>query len=590
VAIVVTEVGIQANAAAVQMEYSAHQAHAVWELLQPRTVQIAADGRSRAVLQIQVPANALIDRYDLAITATRAELVVATQAADVRPDDSAAKPAIVVDFGTLRTVNAVLLPTLHAEHKVTAWLGTKFDTDNVIDLPAITSEAVKRGGEDGAPEYDLYIYPIPETRTERLLIELGESNALVEEVIPVLELSLPELPANLSLRINGGAPVWEHPGKVQLGTSAELNDSGWTAQGQRRVAIADALAEFTGDATNPQLVPLTLELSSGVPGLLQIEVAAQEMRLLHRLSFNNQAQLTLDFAAEGEQLLSLVAPPDENGDARAVKGVRLTLAGELQEQRVLPPLGPNANDITQLMLGQGRAACVRLDGGNGLVELTAVRMPLALQSSSAEAQVMLWQSADEDTSNAVPVTVLAEAVSEPVQWSDSDEQWISFTFAESVAFNATKPPWAALMVNRGEVLWAMSESTEGQYPLRLGAPEGPWRAPPAVFAEASALGAATGRVRVVGLAAQDRPLAPLLISLQGGPTDLAATPSEKGVRLQLDASEGEPLAAQAGEQAIALAGEEGTGAAPENNVTQLRIVSRTPGEVTLSEVDIITGI
>lgn len=572
-AIVVNDPGIQASAPALQMEYNVQlQAHAIAVLLGPRTVQIAADGRSSAVLPIQIPANALIDRYDLTLTATRANLVVATQAADVRADDSTSNPAIVVDFGTLRTVNAVLLPTENAGHKVSAWLGTGFDSRNTITLPSPPENFVERGGEQGAPEYDLFIYPIPETRTERLLIELGESNANVDDVIQKLELSLPELPANLSLRINGGAPVWEHPGKVQLGTSAQLDDSGWTESGQRVVSIADALAEFTADATNPQMVTLNLELSSGVPGSLQIEVTTQEMRLLHRLSFNDQERLTLDYAAEGEQLLTLVAPPGEGGAARSVEGLRFTLAGELPEQRVLPPLGPDANNMTQLMLGQGRAACVRLDGGSGLMELTAVRMPLALKSSSAEAQVMLWQSADDDTSNAVPVTLVEKAVSEPVQWSASEEQWISFSFTEPVVFDASKPPWAALMVNRGEVLWSMAESSDGNYPLRLGAPEGPWRAPPAVFAEASALGTAAGRVRVVGLAAQDLPLAPLLLSLHNGPSELATTPVEEGFRLQLEVSDEAPLSGL------------------EAGSTQLRIVSHTPGEISLSEVDIITGI
>ncbi len=572
-AIVVSEDSYQSGAAVLLMEYAVYETNAMRKPPAPRTVQIAADGRSSAVLPIQVPANALIDRYDLTITATRADLVVATQAADVRVDDSTTNPAIVVDFGTLRTVNAVLLPTSNSSHKITSWLGTGFDTQNTITLPT-SEEFVNRGGERGGPEYDLYIYPIPETRTERLLIELGESNADVDSVIPVLELSLPELPANLSLRINGGTPVWEHPGKVQLGSSAEINDSSWSAAGQRSVDIAEALAEFTGDAINAQMVTLNLELNSGVPGLLQIDVTTEEIRLLHRLSFNGQERLTLDYAAEGEQLLSLMAPPDESGAARTVEGVHFTLTGELPEERVLPPLGPDANNLTQLMLGQGRAACVRLDGGSGLLELTAVRMPLTLKSSSAEAQVMLWQSADDDSSNAVPVTLLEKAISGPVQWSDSEEQWISFTFTESVVFDASKPPWAALLVNRGEVLWSMSESSNGNYPLRLGAPEGPWRAPPAVFSEVSALGVAAGRVRVVGLAAQDRPLAPLLVSLHNGPSELAVTPVEEGLRLQLDVS------GQTSPPSAIL----------EDGSTQLRIVSHSPGEIKLSEIDIITGI
>lgn len=523
-----------------------------------RTLQIAADGRSRAVHEIQLPANAIVNRYDLSITATRAELVPAASAADLREAEGPNnRPALVVDFGTLRTVNAVLLPIEHAGHQVYPWLGTRFE-DEAIELPGSGVDKVARSLESGA--YDLYIYPMPETRSERLLIVLGDPDADLASVMAVLELSLPELPADLSLRINAGAPVWEHAGTVQPGAGTELSDGGWTRDGRRRVSIAEALEEFSGDAANPVSETLALELTSSVPGRLLIQVEAQELQLLHRLAFNDADQLVLDFPSEGAQQLAVAVPAGEAGP-RTLQGLRLSVAGDLPPERVLPPLGPEASGLGELVLGKGRAACVRLSGGEGLAELTGVRLPLNASAGGAEARVVLWR--DE---GGLPVEALGEAVSEPVSWDESGERWLSFPFADSIPFDAASPPWAALTVSRGQVTWALAAGGDsGDYTLRLGPPEGPWRALPAVFGAGTALGRVVGRARMMGLAADTQPMAPILLAMGTSAGEESVTPVADGLLLQLDT------------QAAAIS--------PDG---QLVITSRTAGTVTLSEIDAIT--
>lgn len=518
-----------------------------------------ADGRTQARISFEIPANASVDQCDVIITATRAALVKASDAADLREalgQGASPSPAVVIDFGALRTVNAILLPFASGagRYTVTPWLGSGFaPTALTLGNP---SQPISRA-EDGA-SYQLYRYPISETRSERLLIELDVAGIDLANVIAVMELSLPELPADLNLRINGGVPVWEQPGKVQLGTSAERDTDGWTDAGERRLPLAAALTEFTADPTSAAPRQITLELNSGVPGKLDLSIETLRYRLLHRLSFGQQ-DLNLNFLTEGRQQLTLQAPEGDNGPRR-LRGMQLTLAADLPPERTLPPIGPAASGTGELVLGKGRAACTRLDGGKGLSELTALRLPLKTLAGSAEAHMMLWQ---QDAITGLPGEPLEDAISEPVNWESSDESWLSFVFTKPLPFDPDRPPWAALIVNRGRVAWRFAPGTE--HPLRLGAPAGPWRALPGLFGADKPLGTAGARIRVVGHASDTAPLPPIQLDLEDLSQTLEVTPTTEGIRLSLTISN-------------------------ENRFgeTQLHITSFTPGTLMLSEIDLIT--
>ena len=543
------------------------------------------DGRSRAALTIQLPANAIVDEYDLIITATRAAFIKAIEVADMRVADGD-ETALVVDFGTMVTVNSIRLPsTPAAKISVYPWLGTKFD-DEPVEESAI---------DNGPP----YLFSMPEIRTERLRIKLNSASEVASAVTD-LELSLPELPSGLSLTINGGAPVWDHAAMVQLGSSQELDDQGWTEDGKRQISIADALNEFVGDATESESLDLDLVLSSQVSGKLNIETSVTEIRQLHRLNFEGREEINLEFEREGEFQFNLEAP---EGASPQVSGVQLSLKGEFPLERGLPPLGPDSNGLSELVLGNGRAAIVRLDGGKDLAFLSGVRIPLETESSSVEARVVLWR--DE---GGIPLEAMSEGVSEPLNWSGSGEQWITFLFAEPVPLNPTAPLWAAIIVNRGEVIWKMSvANVDNDFPLRIGSPEGPWRALPAVFGSSTSLGQVGGRVHLIGLADEAEPLAPLLISLQDGPDNQAITPTEDGLRMQLDIFEDrndkslnstgsktdtgippskfDSFADQKDKSADFTDSKKDLGV-PSGRL--LKLLSRSSGTVILSEVDVIT--
>jgi hypothetical protein len=536
-----------------------------------------ANGTTRVNLVLGVPANALLSRFDLKITAARADLTRAAAIADVRPatvDDGSA--ALVIDFGTMRTVNQVLFPSVSGlserpVDRALPWLGTQFvdDGDGVV---LKVSASVLRSF-DGA-HYTLLVHAFPETRTERLMIKFGVSEGALDMALLAeqIEVALPELPADLSLRLNGGAPVWEHAGSVELGSSPALDADGWTADGERLVALADALAPLVGDATGATDQTITVELESRVPGKLALEPATRDELALHRVFISGEADVDVDFVQEGATGFDL-SVPHPGGQLRTARGLRLSLTGAPGPVRILPPLGPDASGLAHLVLGNGRAACVRLDGADGIVEITGVRLPLQTTAAGAEARVVLWEDA-----GGFPGTAIAEAVSEPLTIDGTGgsadlanaDPWHTFVF-DALPFDATAPPWAALIVSRGEVSWSLATASPDTRPVRLGPPEGPWHAPPAVFSASTVLGSASGRIRVVGRASEAEPLAPYLLSVGAAVDGLPVTPVEDGLRLEF-AALNQALGAVSAEP------------------LHVRITSRTTGILNVKEVDVVTDV
>ena len=123
----------------------------------PKKNPPAADGRSRAALTIQLPANAIVDEYDLTITATRAAYIKAAEVADLRVADGA-ETALVVDFGTMVTVNSIRLSSTPGSIAVYAWLGTTFDTTAIVSS----------GTENGAP----YLFSMAELFSQKEIEEV----------------------------------------------------------------------------------------------------------------------------------------------------------------------------------------------------------------------------------------------------------------------------------------------------------------------------------------------------------------------------------------------------------------------------------
>ena len=517
-------------------------------------IVVAANGTNSAATEISVPANAIVDEYLIKIKAARADYVQASLAGEVR--QSSTDPLeVIVDFGKMVTVNAIRIPYVVTDFEAYSWLGSRFDLDNNV-----STDFSSRPADAGRASESQVTYVFSqEVRTERLLLKF-QDNISFATIQSDLELSLPDLPSDLSISINGGAPVWQFAGMVQPGTESELSELQWNSSGELLVSLAAPIQALTGDATRSDMLPLTIELSSKTPGDMAVEEHSRTLRLLHRMGFNGEAELKANFTMEGKIPVTL-ASPEISGVKPYLLGAQLTLSADFPPERALPAVGAGANGISELVLGNGKAACVRLDNIDELAQISSIRLPLSTPSSRAETRVVLWTGDEFNASEAV-----AEAVSDPQSWSGESEQWLRFDFPEPVDIEDGDVYWAAVIVERGEVCWKLAASDlQEHYPVRLGAPSGPWRALPAIFGSGS-LGTVAGRLHVIGLAAEASPLAPVQLSLEGG-NATSLTPTEEGVRVKLDINNPDSAALIKAE---------------------LAVVSHAVGTLTMKNVDVIT--
>jgi hypothetical protein len=543
--------------------------------------QQIANGISTFSLPVTLPKNAVVQQFDVTVKAARAGAALAANVAQMRVND-ATSPAlggnglsVVIDFGTLRTVSAVQVDNLDlAITSVTPWTGAAFAPSPVY--ASIVSSLLTPGSQPltqstPTPPSDNQNVVLPsEIRTERLLVEiLGKVSA--DTLAEQLAVILPEPPADLELTIDGGAPVWRSPGPAVAGTESTLEEGSFNKECEQLVKIGDALAALTGDPLQSEDVTFNLRLSTRVPGVLEIKPETSVIRRVWRLPAGSDNERRLDFSGEGQLEIPVDLPAPPPGQTRSIEEIRFTAIGNFGPERVLPPLGPEPGNLADLNLDSTRAALVRLAAGGVLSELTGVRLPLSIAAGGAEARVVLWRNRGADFEE--PLDALPGGTSEPVTLEDAAESWVTFAFKKPVALDPANAPWAALIVSRGQVTWNIglsggSDALAGNV-LRTGAPSGPWKLLPPAFLDAgSALAACRGRLRAVGNARKENPLAPLLVGLStSNEAATAVTPDAKGTasRIQLASP-----AAAAG--------------------AVLRVLSHLAGTVTFRDIDVISNV
>ena len=543
---------------------------AVFETVQGMSVEMTYvfplfrfQGVTSIGLEVRLPRNALVGRYDVTIQAQRVDETLLQQVAQLRTYSNAIGNEMVVDFGTPRTVSGLSVPAGTEIAVIYPWIGSQFSMQPAYVKPSTGSAS------------DVVF---PEVRSERLRVVLSKklSDADLAENVWV---RLPEPPAGLEIRIDGAPPVWTHPEAVQPNQSlAAPNDSAWSKDSKRIVHLGPALAALTGDPlAGDDPVSFQVLLTTQIPCLLDLKAdPAPEVRCIRRVRFGTETAQTLDFETEGALDVPLALPPVPSGKTRAIEEVRWTAAATLAPERTLPPLGPDPAPATglpvlaELLLDADRAACVRLSGASGLAELVGLRLPLAAPGDGAEARVVLWSN---KPGGAEPLAPLPGGTSDPVTFeAGAGERWVSFAFPKPVAIDPGEPPWAAVLVARGELAWSLAGRGASADPLldpcviRRGSPNGPWRSLPAPLQSAAGLIDARGRLRLTGHGPKEAPLAPLLVSAAGTAGPLReVTPTPKGVPASLAFAPG-------------LAQAQPT----------LRVVSRVAGSVTLRDIDVIS--
>ncbi len=524
------------------------------------------DGVTSVSVEVALPRNALVGKYQFVVQAERVDSTLVQEVAQVRSYDTNGTKELVIDFGTPRTISGIDLP---GDAKVTnafSWLGSQFSPNSAL------------GGGFIGPLLPSPNVIFAELRTERLRVLL--SRALTETELAAVRVRLPEPPSGLEIRIDDAQPVWSHPEPVQPRSAVSAPDAaGWDTNSRRIVDLTAGFAALTGDPLAAEAgVMFKVTLSTKVPCRLALAVhGTPQLRRIRRVQVDNDTTAELEFASEGQLDLALPLPAPPAGATRRIDEVRWLAVADLPTQRVLPPLGPppaaTAAEpvLAELLVDAQRAAIVRLPAGSGLAELQAIRLPLRALGDAAEARVVLWAVAE---ASSMPGQPLPQGASEPVTLTASAaEQWVSFPFKQAVPLGPGPMPWMALVVARGELSWALAQAAAAdglaEQVIRRGPPNGPWRALPAPLQSASDVLDARARLRLVGVAPKDAPLAPLTLALAGAPIGspaIAFTPTPKGAPGVLVPTS--PF-----------------------NMAQptLQLVSRTAGSVQLREIDIISS-
>ncbi len=532
------------------------------------------DGVTTVALNVTLPRNALVGKYEFVLQAQRVDSTLVQEVAQVRSYDTNGSKELVIDFGTPRTISGIDLP---GDAKVTnafSWLGSQFSPTSAL------------GGSFIGPPAPSSNVIFAELRTERLRVLL--SRALTATELAAVRVRLPEPPSGLEIRIDDAPAVWSHPEPVQPRANISTPDSaGWDTNSKRIIDLTAGLAALTGDPLAAEAaVTFKVTLSTKVPCRLALAVhGTPQLRRIRRVQVDNDTTAELEFASEGQLDLTLPLPAPPAGATRRIDEVRWLAVADLPAQRVLPPLGPppaaTAAEpvLAELLVDAQRGAIVRLPANSGLAELQAIRLPLRALGDAAEARVVLWAVAE---GSSMPGQPLPQGSSEPVTLTASaDEQWVSFTFKQAVPLGAGPMPWMALVVARGELNWALAQAAPAGGPvdglaqqvIRRGPPNGPWRALPAPLQDPAGVLDARARLRLVGLAPKDTPLAPLTLALAAGagaPSGSAAiplTPTPKGAPGSLV-----PTSPFNAAQPV------------------LRLVSRTAGSVQLREIDVISSL
>jgi hypothetical protein len=531
-----------------------------------RTLQLARDG-------------VFATGFPVTIRVTRAEWFRAIDVAQVRPA-AGSSDGVVIDFGIARTVAAVATTDFASDiSDAFRWLGANFDDDPLL------SPTIGFGG----------LRPFTtEVRTERLLLEL-DGTVPLEDAIDRIAVQLPEIAADLELRIDGGPALWTSPGTV---TAGELPADapplrlapGKSSNGATRwrleddidlvqtIDLADVLNALLGaaDAAPADEREITLVLSARVPGAIALETPDDPDALLrHRMRITEgfvDNRRDLNFVTEGIQRIPFALP----AGTVALHSAACTLAATVDAARTIPPTGPDATTLpaaaaidgaadlprAEFVLDADRAIALRLPDDHGLNVLSAVRVPLRPDKSGCEVTAVLLGPDVIDAT--APGVQIDGAVGKPVTLEpvgSGAEQWVTLEFQTPVALPPEGPTFLALHFARGTATMAAVNASgvlpEGVVEIWRGAPTGPWEALP----DAAGLAGFRGRLRLTGTAPADRPIAPLRVAIGREPTkNDGVIPSPKGVPVEL----------------IAPAGAAGT--------VQLNIVSLTPCTVSVRDV------
>src|SRR5713226_3405183 len=239
---------------------------------------------------ITLPRNAVVlSPFTVTVEAGLADWATVASVAHIRQKDISGsgqdRTSVVVDFGVMRTVAGVGLTRARTLQvlQVRQWAGTAFAPVPIVSGAGAFKGAPTIGGSAAKLDTTLEAeVPFPsEIKTDRLQIDLiGKGDD--QQLGATLLVQLPDLPADLDLKINGGAPVWSVPGAVAAPPPGATTapPPGWEAakdgllQPHQQPEISAALTAMLGDpsADKSNTLDLHVVLAARNPGALELNL------------------------------------------------------------------------------------------------------------------------------------------------------------------------------------------------------------------------------------------------------------------------------------------------------------------------------
>ncbi|MCK6427084.1 MAG: hypothetical protein L6Q75_18650 [Burkholderiaceae bacterium] len=472
-----------------------------------------------------LPADAIVTQATATIRVEEAGRIAAGQVAQVR--QGAGGAVVVIDFGTLRTVASLQLPTGRRLSLLRRWAGSSFTA------MSLSATQLAQAGVDFA-----------EVQTERLELTFT-APVPAAEVARDLTLLLPGAPKDLLLEI-GGQRVWSRPGAAPLSASG-----GAVPAFEVQVPLTAELQAALAQGANP-----TLTLRSGTP-------CAHALTL--ELTYVRRHEVVLPpagrtFGGEAEQEVEASLPLPADSATWEVVQVDLGVSGRMPAWRGWPLPDPATNPAARLVLDPAHSYAARLPAAwlAPLAELTGLRLPLLLPAGFAGAEIaaVLYQGNAEHPLTPLPAARFTPAVLEPAPGEAAGAlRWVELALARPVRLEpGAQAPfwWVELSATRGGCEWPLSEppgaaasgpSDEGAAEadpdfvrLRRSLPGPPFRPLAVAVRRGGAALQPAGRLRVLGTPRSDdlRPgVVPVLAghALPQVAPGFTPTPSSGTVRL-----------------------------------------------------------
>lgn len=365
----------------------------------------------------------------------------------------AGQSAYVIDFGGVRSVLGLRMPSGSRIVLVLPWMGTDFGQKPLYPFNSTFAfYALPTADTVGKATVGF-----PAIETAKLFVQIvdgaiGSADAFAQQVRIVSSV----LPGNLRASLPGRPVFFTHPGV--LDREVELQ------------GLVDELNARVDELTEP--TPLAIDLVCDTPGALSVQFdAAADLEVERSAAalWGGRPSLDLPLAALQRTRVELVFPTTDVA-AWLLRGLSLELGGAFPRWRAFGPIGaPQRRLATRI---DARFSVARRVPLPGRVVLHGVALPLEV-AGACELRLEWLAEADGAPRDAAPLATLDLALDSA---GSSAAAWFDALLATPIDTGQAEALWLVLKAKRGAAAWLASAETAPLPPSALFTHEGGrWR-------------------------------------------------------------------------------------------------------------------